>query len=172
MIEIEFEDRDKIINLYNEIKDIIISKKDNENFKYIHEQHHLYEEEKYPGISKNYYNESGSVQFVNNEGKTIRLEIYRWHPHKHNSFNGLNGNPCLNAAIYLIKDDEEININEVDNDDKKELIWELCVTSGTLYYKAEVSDLEIPIDLLQEKQLTSNAYVKKHNSKMFKNNRN
>lgn len=147
MIEIEYKEMEKVDSLYNEVKNIILTKKDNQSFDYNHEQHHLYEESEYPGISKSYYNESGSVEFENINGKIIRLEIYRWHPHKHNGFSGLNGNPCLTAVIYTIENEE------------KQVLWKLNVKSGTLYYKAEVSSLEIPNDILQEKHIPSNSNV-------------
>lgn len=141
MIEIKIEESDKICNLYNTIKNTILSKKDNPSFKYEHEQHHLYEEREYPGISKGYYNEYGHVEFENTNGQIIRLEINRWHPHMHNGCSGLNGNPCLVAGIYML-----------DNEEKIEL-WKLNVKSGTLYFKAEVSSLDIPYEILQEKQV-------------------
>ena len=46
MIEIKYEENEKVDNLYNEIKNIILSKKDNQSFKYNFKQHHLYEESK------------------------------------------------------------------------------------------------------------------------------
>lgn len=150
MIEIEYKEKEKVDNLYNEVKNIILTKKDNQSFDYNHKQHHLYEESEYPGISKNYYNESGSVEFENINGKIIRLEIYRWHPHKHNGCSGLNGNPCLTATIYTIENGE------------KQVLWELNVKSGTLYYKAEVSSLEIPNDILQEKHIPYNSNIQEN----------
>lgn len=147
MIEIEYKEKEKVDNLYSQVKNIILSKNDNQSFDYKYKQHHLYEESEYPGISKNYYNESGSVEFKNINDKIIRLEIYRWHPHKHNGCSGLNGNPCLTAVIYTIENEE------------KQILWELNVKSGTLYYKAEVSSLEIPNDILQEKHIASNSNI-------------
>lgn len=150
MIEIEYKEKEKVDSLFNEVKNIILTKKDNQSFDYKHKQHHLYEESEYPGISKNYYNESGSVEFENINGKIIRLEIYRWHPHKHNGCSGLNGNPCLTAVIYTIENEE------------KQVLWELNVKSGTLYYKAEVSCLEIPNDILQEKHIPYNSNIQEN----------
>lgn len=150
MIEIEYKEKEKVDSLYNEVKNIILTKKDNQSFDYKHKQHHLYEESEYPGISKNYYNESGSVEFENINGKIIGLEIYRWHPHKHNGCSGLNGNPCLTAVIYTIENEE------------KQVLWELNVKSGTLYYKAEVSSLEIPNDILQEKHIPYNSNIQEN----------
>lgn len=140
MIEIKYEEKEKIDNLYNKVKDILLSKKDNDSFNYEHKQHHLYEESKCPGISKNYFNENGNVEFENSNGEIIRIEISRWHPHKHNGFSGLNGNPCLNAKIYS----------------NEQLIWELEVRSGTLTYHAEVSSLELPINSIKEKEIENN----------------
>jgi len=146
MIEIKYEEKEKIDNLYNKVKDILLSKKDNDSFNYEHRQHHLYEESDYPGISKNYFNENGSVEFENINGEIIRIEISRWHPHQHNGCSGLNGNPCLNAKIYS----------------NEQLIWELEVRSGTLTYHAEVSSLELPINDIKEKEI-------EHNSEEVKN---
>jgi len=140
MIEIKYEEKEKIDNLYNKVKDILLSKKDNDSFNYEHKQHHLYEESDYPGISKNYFNENGSVEFENINGEIIRIEIRRWHPHKHNGCSGLNGNPCLNAKIYS----------------NEQLIWELEVRSGTLTYHAEVSNIELPINSIKEKEIEHN----------------
>lgn len=81
MIEIKYEEKEKINNLYNEIKGILLTKKDNDSFNYEHHQHHLYEESDHPGISKNYFNENGSVEFENINGEKICIEISRWHPH-------------------------------------------------------------------------------------------
>lgn len=147
MIEIKYEEKETADKLYNEIKNIILSKKDNETYDYNHKQHHLYEEREYPGISKNYYNERGSVEFENINGQTIKLQIIRSHPHKHNGWSGLNGIPCISATIYVKKNKEEI------------ILWELRVKSGTLYYKAEVSNIEIPYSILQEKKQNSNVIV-------------
>lgn len=141
MIEIPYQDSKIVNDLYKVIRDLIVSKQDNKTYEYKRKQHHLYEEDKVPGISRNYFNEYGSVEFENSEGNIIRLEISRWHPHKHNGCSGLNGNPCLNAYIYLVVGEEKTSL------------WELKVGSGTLYYKAEVSSLEIPFDILKEKEI-------------------
>ncbi len=150
MIEIEYKEKEKVDNLYNQIKNIILSKKDNKSFNYNYKQHSLYEELEYPGISKNYYNESGEVEFENINGNTIRIEISRWHVHKHNGYSGLNGIPCLSATIYIVEKAE------------KHVVWELNVRSGTLYYKAKISSLEIPNDILQEKHIYLGASIKKN----------
>ena len=141
MIEIPYQDSKIVNDLYKVIRDLIVSKQDNKTYKYSRKQHYLYEEDKVPGISRNYFNEYGSVDYENSEGNIIGLEISRWHPHKHNGCSGLNGNPCLNAHIYLVVGEE------------KTPLWQLKVGSGTLYYKAEVSSLEIPFDILKEKEI-------------------
>lgn len=138
MIEIE---SSKAYNLYDIIKYIILSKKHNKSFNYKFKQHYLYEEAECQGISKGFYNECGKIEFENINGEIIGLKFERWHPHQHNGWSGLNSIPCLNAKIYIIKDKEE------------KVLWELRVKSGTMYFKAEVSSLEIPYDFLQEKQL-------------------
>ena len=107
MFEIKHKESEIVNNLYNEVKNIILTKKSNESFSYTHKQHHLHEESQYPGISKNYYNENGIVEFENIYGKIIGLEICRLHRHKHNGFGGLSSNPCLSAVIYTIDNEEK-----------------------------------------------------------------
>lgn len=136
MIKIDYKDKKTIDNLYEEIKDFILSNKDKPQYSYSKHQHHLYEESDYPGISKKFYNENGSFEFENNNEKTIIVEINRWHQHQHNGCSGLNGNPCLTAQIYVL------------NSNEKELLWELKVGSGTLHWEAEVTSLEIPKNIL------------------------
>lgn len=156
MIEIPYEEKDKVNNLYNKIKKIILSKKDNKSFEYNYKQHHLYEESEYPGISENYYNESGAVEFKNINDKIIRLEINRCHKRCHNGYSGLDNVPTLKAEICIIEFGE------------KQVLWKLNVESRTLYYKAEVSDLEIPNDILQEKQLQSDCHIQESTNKQPK----
>ena len=136
MIEVDYKDKKVIDSLYGKIRQFILSNKGMPKYSYSKHQHHLYEESEHPGISEGYFNETGSFEFENNNGKTIILEIHRWHPHKHNGWSRLNGNPCLNAQIYVL------------NSNEKELLWELKVGSGTLHWKAEVTSLEIPNDIL------------------------
>ena len=140
MIEVDYKDKKVIDSLYGKIRQFILSNKGMPKYSYSKHQHHLYEESDYPGISKGYYNETGSFEFENNNGKTIILEIDRWHPHKHNGWSGLNGNPCLNAQIYVL------------NSNEKQLLWELKVVSGTLHWEAEVTSLEFPKDFLIPKK--------------------
>lgn len=83
-------DFEKATNFYNEIKELILSKSNNEHFHYEKKQHHLYEEADSPDVSKDYYNENGSVEFENNNNEIIGIAIERWHPHQHNGFSGLN----------------------------------------------------------------------------------
>lgn len=125
-------------SFYDEIKNLILSKDEKQYEKH---QHHLYEEKTYPGISKDYYNENGSLEFKNIKGEIIRLEINRFHRHSHNGFSGLCGNPCLSAKIYRL------------DVDQKQLLWELNVEAGTLVYHAEATSLEIPRDSLEEEKL-------------------
>ena len=136
MIEVDYKDKKVIDSLYGKIRHFILSNKGMPKYSYSKHQHHLYEESEHPGISEDYFNETGSFEFENNNGKTIIVEIHRWHPHQHNGWSGLNGNPCLNAQIYVLTPNE------------KELLWELKVGSGTLHWKAEVTSLEIPKNVL------------------------
>lgn len=147
MIEIKYEEREKVDKLYEEIKELIMSNEDNETFNYNKHQHVLYEESKYPGISKKFYNETGSVEFKNTNGIDVFIEIRRFHPHQHNGCSGLNGMPCKTAKI------------SIDNNGVKEIIWQLEITSGTMYYKAKVTSLEIPYDILKQEKI--NKLLKK-----------
>ncbi len=142
---IELEEVEKGFELYEKVKSIILAKKDNKSFKYDYHQHHLYEEDEYPGISENYYNEEGSVEFENVSGKTIRLEIRRWHFHMHNGYSRLSGLPCLRANIYEISNEEE------------NVLWCLKEEAWRFGYKIVVSDLEIPYEILEEK---NNSQIK------------
>lgn len=150
MIEINIEEQDKVYKLYTEIKNIILDNKDKSSFNYTHKQHNLYEESEYPGISLNYYNERGSVEFENINSQDILIEINRWHPHKHNGFSGLNSTPCLMAVIFT------------KNKEEKQILWKLSVESGTMYYKAEVTSLEIPYHLLTQSTTKSIEQVEKN----------
>ena len=83
MIEIKYEEKEMVDNLYNKVKDILFEKKDNASFVYNHKQHHLYEESNYPGIRKNYFNENGSVEFENINGEmatvTVDVDVYDYY---------------------------------------------------------------------------------------------
>lgn len=130
--------------LYMQFKSLFLSKKDIPNFVYEFKQHNIctpfnapqWEVDFYNEIRPHYYNEQGKVTFTNANGNNITLSILRWHPHKHNGINGLNGNACIEAKII------EHN-NSIEN-----TVWQLKVTSGTLYYNAEVSSLKLPKQLL------------------------
>lgn len=137
MIEVKFEDRKIVNDLYDQIKNIVLSKNNNKTYLYNRHQHCLYEESQHPGISKNYYNEDGEITYLNSNNQTITIRFSRIHPHKHNGYSGLNGIPILNATINV--------------DDK--VVWKLIVESGTLHYKAIVTSLELPLELLKEKEI-------------------
>ena len=155
MIEIDIADREKAEELYERIRSIILSNKNNKNCKYNLKQHHLYEESEYPGISKHFYNETGSYEFRNNKGKGIIVEISRWHNHQHNGWSGLNGNPCLYAQIYIL------------NMDKKELLWELKIEARTLYWKAQATSLDIPEEYLIPRPKITKKRPKKATNKVY-----
>jgi hypothetical protein len=123
MIEINKEQADAF---YIEIKNMILAGKDKQGYNYEKKQHYLYEQDASPELRANFYNESGSLEIKNLSGEIIIVEINRWHPHKHNGWSGLNGNPCLSAIVYIKEGDE------------KRKIWELKVESRTLYYKSRV----------------------------------
>lgn len=158
MIEIKYEEHEIALNLYETIKNVILSKKGNPSFNYTKEQHHLYEETEHPGISKDYYNESGMVEYINIQGETIILQISRWHPHKHNGYSGLNSWPCLTASIYQ------------KNGEEKKAVWELKVKIGTMTYKAEATSLEIPQNLFKEKTEENTTSENVVNDKLLKPN--
>lgn len=132
-------DRKKGNELYNEIKEVILAKENEANYRYVKNQHHMYEPELSTEARANFFNENGSVEFENSNGDLVTICINRWHAHQHRGWSGLNCTPCLSAKISIRKPDEE------------NIIWELNVISRTLYYKAETTDLDIPFDILKEK---------------------
>lgn len=137
---VEEKDKKRIEKLYSDIREILLSKLNNQNFNYEHKQLYLPHERYCPGISENYYNEKGQVEFQNINGDRIRLEISRWHEDKQK--NGwYNSIPCLIAKIYITKENE-----------KKEL-FELSVNGTDKAYIGKVSDFKIPMKILKEKQV-------------------
>lgn len=131
-------DREKSDELYEELMEIFNRYKDNSTFSYEKHQHHLYEESEYPGISRYYYNEVGSVEFTNTNGDIIVFEISRFHNHQHNGCSGLCSAPCRDIVISKKVGEE------------KELLWSMKIVCGTLYYSGEVTSFNIPYDLLKE----------------------
>ncbi len=137
-------------DIYLQFRDFFLSKKNNPSFKYEFEQHNIqaplnaaaWEIDFYNEVRPHYYNEQGTVTFTNASGNDITISILRWHPHKHNGINGLNGNACIKAKITIHNNGEE------------NLIWQLIVTSGTLYYKAEVSNLQLPKEILKQNDIS------------------
>lgn len=137
------ENEKKIIdNLYNEVRNILLSKLDNQNFNYKREQLYLPHEKYCPGTSENYYNEKGCVSFQNINGEIINIEISRWHEAEKNEW--YNYNPCLIAKIYKIKDN------------KKQILFELNVESNKKTYIGKISDKKIPTIVLEEKEIIKN----------------
>ena len=76
---------------------------------------------------------------MNIDGDLVEIEINRWHNHQHNGYSGLCGAPCLEATIYLIKEE-------------RQKVWELKICCGTLHYDGSVSDLQLPVGILKEKE--------------------
>lgn len=136
MIEVEHE---LGRSLYDEIRKIILEHKNDENCSYQKKQHNLYENVGWE-IKKNFYNEEGHAQFKNKNGDLVEIEISRWHSHQHNGYSGLCGSPCLNAVIYL-------------NKDERQKVWELKINCRTLHYDGCVSSLEIPRDILKKESI-------------------
>lgn len=135
MIEIE---KETGILLYEKVKKIVLEHQNEANCYYNKEQHHLYENVGWK-VEKNFYNENGKVQFMNIDGNLVEIEINRWHNHQHNGYSGLCGAPCLEATIYLIKEE-------------RQKVWELKICCGTLHYDGSVSDLQLPVGILKEKE--------------------
>lgn len=138
MLTLEFDEHKKIDKIYEQIVEVFMSKKNHSSFKYKKTQHHIPDN---PELDEYYYNEFGEVYFKNSDGNDIKLTIYRMHPHKHNGWGGLNGNPII-----------EVTISDVRNENEK-ILWSLNVESGTLHYKARISSMEIPYELLNETSL-------------------
>ena len=143
MLTLGIQDKKKVEDLYEKIRSFILSNKGKPKYSYDKHQHHLQEESFHPGISENVYNEEGSFEFENTDGKTIYVRIHRSHPHQHNSWSGLSLTPCLLAQIYAV------------NSDEKELLWSLNVSTGTLRWSAELTSLEIPKEVLNLESSTS-----------------
>lgn len=135
MIKIE---RELGSSLYEEVRKIVLKYQNDENCYYKKEQHHLYENVGWE-VEKKFYNENGKVQFMNMDGNLVEVEIYRWHNHQHNGYSGLCGAPCLEATIYLTKEE-------------RQKVWELKICCGTLHYDGSVSALELPMDILRKKE--------------------
>ena len=134
----DFDEMKKINTLYEEVTNILLSKKANKTYKYNKQYFNgNYELSLYPETYKNRYIEDGSVEFKNLNGDIIQIIISRWHAHKHNGCGGINGYPCLGVAIYKV------------NGEESELIWGLGVESGTMYWHAEYTSDTIPFDILK-----------------------
>ena len=133
--------------LYEKVKSVFFSFKDVPTYKYDKHQHHLYEESEHPGISRDFYNENGSVEFVNSKGDTIVFELSRFHTHQHNGWSGLCGSPCRLITISK-KCGEEL-----------EELWRLEVVCRTLHYEGNVTFNEVPYDLLKKEEVKTEVEV-------------
>lgn len=132
-------DREKAEEIYYNLMIEFNKFKNEPNYDYKKNQHYLYEESEHPGISKNYYNEWGSVEFENYDGDTIVFEISRFHNHQHNGCSGLCASPCRDIVISKKVGDE------------LDVLWKMHIVCGTLHYSGEVTSVDIPYDLLLKK---------------------
>lgn len=133
-------DRKKAEEIYYNLMIEFNKFKNEPTYDYKKNQHHLYEESEYPGISKNYYNEWGSVEFENYDGDIIVFKISRFHNHQHNGCSGLCAAPCRDIVISK-KVGEDL-----------EVLWKMHIVCGTLHYSGEVTSMDIPYNLLNKAQ--------------------
>lgn len=124
-------------SLYNKIKKNIIAKKNNPDCRYIKKQLNVFAKDYSAKARANFFKENGEAKFVNKNGDTIVLSIYRYHNRLHNVLSSYCPNPSFTARIFIEKENE------------REKIWELVIEAGTFDYKAAATSLEIPEDLLK-----------------------
>lgn len=127
--------------IYEEVKEFLLTKQDNDSYVYEKEAHHLLESNISEETRSRYYNEHGSVEIQTNDVK-IKIFIKREHAHKHNGYSGLNGMP--NLWVYIYNEQEEI-------------LWQLKVESWTLHYQVLATDEDGYKKYLQEEVIEKDA---------------
>lgn len=138
----------KAYQLYAEIKEIILSKNSNQNYIYKAEQY-LGKRDIEEETKSKYFSEQGIVEFENIDGDNVTVEISRWHNYKRWSRYGIYEVPSFKAEIYV----------------NNQIAWRLCSYCRDSLQgecsETEVSSLEIPYNILQERQLSENVILKK-----------
>jgi len=139
---IKLEDNNKANQLYTQIKKIILEKEKNSSYSYESSQY-LANRNIEDEIKKQYLNEEGKVTFENINGDLVTAKISRWHQYKRWSRYGIYEVPNFKIEIYIAN----------------ELIWNLTSfvrdSFNGEYSENEVSSLNFPLSILQEKQITS-----------------
>lgn len=138
---IKLTDSAKANQLYEQIKQIILEKEKNSSYIFESSQY-LADRDVDEEIKKQYLNEEGEVTFENINGDLVTAKISRWHHYKRWSRYGIYEVPSFTIEIHI----------------GNQLIWNLtsyCRDSfNGEYSETEVSSLDIPLSILQEKQMT------------------
>ena len=137
---IKLTDSTKANQLYMQIKEIILEKQKNSSYIFESSQY-LADRDVAEEIKKQYLNEDGEVTFENINGDLVTAKISRWHQYKRWSRYGIYEVPSFKAEIYI----------------GNQLMWNLTSYCRDSFKgecsKSEVSSLDIPVSVLQEKQI-------------------
>ena len=133
---IKLTDRDKANQLYTQVKQIILEKSKNLSYKYESSQY-LDKLDIEEAIKKQYLREEGEVSFENINGDLVTVKISNWYYYRRWSRYGIDEEPSFKAEIYI----------------GNQLVWNLTSYYRGKYYENEVSSLDIPLSILQEKQI-------------------
>lgn len=138
---IKLADSTKANQLYMQIKQIILKKEKNSSYNF-ESSKYLADRDVDEEIKSQYLNEEGKVTFENINGDLVTAKISRWHQYKRWSRYGIYEVPSFTIEIHI----------------GNQLIWKLtsyCRDSfNGEYSETEVSSLDIPLSILQEKQNT------------------
>lgn len=131
----------KANQLYMQIKEIILEKQKNSSYIFESSQY-LADRDVDEERKKQYLNEKGEVTFENINGDLVTAKISRWHHYKRWSRYGIYEVPSFTIEIHI----------------GNQLIWNLTSycrdSSKGEYSETEVSSLDIPLSILQEKQIS------------------
>lgn len=138
---IKLTDDTKANQLYSQIKQIIIEKEKNSSY-FFESSQYLENRDVDEEIKNHYLNEEGKVTFENINGDLVTAKISRWHHYNRWSRYGIYEVPNFTIEIHI----------------GNQLIWNLTsycrVSSKGEYSETEVSSLDIPLSILQEKQIS------------------
>ena len=138
---IKLTDDTKANQLYSQIKQIIIEKEKNSSY-FFESSQYLENRDVDEEIKNHYLNEEGKVTFENINGDLVTAKISRWHHYNRWSRYGIYEVPSFTIEIHI----------------GNQLIWNLTsycrVSSKGEYSETEVSSLDIPLSILQEKQIS------------------
>ena len=138
---IKLTDDTKANQLYSQIKQIIIEKEKKSSY-FFESSQYLENRDVDEEIKNHYLNEEGKVTFENINGDLVTAKISRWHHYNRWSRYGIYEVPNFTIEIHI----------------GNQLIWNLTsycrVSSKGEYSETEVSSLDIPLSILQEKQIS------------------